>query len=181
MKFSPTELRTLTALRRPILALSMVSILAACDAAGPLPSVPFSMFLQPPSDMPTRSVGSDARCNIEFLQGQPLDGSTATAALQRTQWILIRGWAAGGESNQVPARAWLRLGSGSQFWLAQLSFNELRPDVAKAIGNGKSANLGFHNVFAVSDIPAGDYRLTVVISEARGMIECAADRKVTLI
>lgn len=113
------------------------------------------------------------RCALDSAHGQRAEVVTLPA----TGTAVFGGWAAD-DAKQVPVGALFVFGNGADSHAVSLVAGAHRPDVAKAFGSDALANAGFNLRVELGGIPAGSYKLAVVMDPATS---AHCDLKTTLV
>lgn len=119
-------------------------------------------------------------CNLEQVNGQAF-GSTPSQA-SKAQPVAVNGWVVDKEAGPAAIEAELRLiNSATEATYAVPLVPAARDDVATSFGlDPATAKPGFSATFDAAALPAGDYKLYLVVRSDKGAASCDNGRAITI-
>jgi hypothetical protein len=162
---------------------TLVLSLAGCGDSVPLPagSAPTASYTPPTGTfaaVPASSSGNAlvvTTCNLDAVNDKPAGDESLPHATAAT----FAGWAAGAQTDNVPASVQLLL-KGTQDYAVDAATGMPRPDVAKANNHDGWAAAGYAVKADMSAVAPGTYTPVLKFSVKGKLMLCATQHKLTI-
>ncbi|MGP8439573.1 glycosyltransferase family 87 protein [Paraburkholderia fungorum] len=126
---------------------------------------------QRPADLPVDSVSSEY-CHLDELNHEPF---LANEMMSRQNTFEFSGWALNGSEKSLPTVLFVKFSGAAGTFYAPARSRYYRPDVPAVLRLPSSLeNAGFKTKLDLSNLPVGDYNISILVGARAQTQECAA-------
>ncbi len=150
----------------------------AASSANTIVDVAIKLAAKLPAPMAKQTFVTGGSCYMDTLDGRLWEDKVLTVKDRKS--IRITGWGVDSEGKRLSAATYVRLENSKKRRYYAATTPEDRPDVVTYLGQPAFLRSGYRALFSAEKLPAGEYKVAIVMNAGGRNVLCGNGRKLRL-